>query len=92
MAKIKLQILAKDILSSQYTDSSNCAITKALARAGYPEYEDAGTGICIEDTLDEVVNDSNETYRKLRDKVQNMYDYKETHEGVIEDFEHDLIF
>jgi hypothetical protein len=93
MARVKLQILAEDIKNSNYLYSSNCAITKALERAGYSEYHDAGTDICKRnDGEDILIDNSNKTYAELTEKVRAMYRNKELKEGIIEDFEHELIF
>ncbi len=92
MATIKLQILAEDILKSNYFNSDDCAITRALARAGYPEYSDIGNEISS-DEGEKIIGDENETYQSLIMKVQRLYGLDgKKRENPIEDFEHELIY
>jgi hypothetical protein len=44
MGQIKGTILAEDIRTTNYEDSCDCAITRALKRVGYP-FQDAGISI-----------------------------------------------
>jgi len=93
---IKLNILANDILETEYSNSRDCAITRALARAGFPNYEDCGTDIIDNDTEETVVTSHNETYWSLSVRVMKMYRTKRIgateHSLLIEDFEHTLEF
>src|SRR5688572_3778022 len=72
MKTITLNILAEDIKNSNYTDSRNCAITKALKRAGI-KAEDGGY---------ELYHDNKITPKKipnppkLANKVARMYAFK----------------
>jgi hypothetical protein len=99
--KLILNILASDILETDYHDSRDCAITRALARAGY-NYHDSG--ICIVDNDDSdkvIVGLSNNDYQILSERVLGMYATKENADNwtcysgkvkqlVIEDFEHTI--
>ena len=76
LTEIKLVILASDILESRYLDTSDCAITRALHRAGYHDYEDCGDGIYTDD-LNQIVSDENESYKDLVSLVLGMYSTKE---------------
>ncbi len=104
MTKITLNILAKDILENPYVESDTCPITRALERAGYPDYCDAGTCIIKKDTFEDLITDKNKTYQSLVNKITEMYNtkYNDNPEIIyfddskvkiaIEDFEHTLIF
>lgn len=75
--QIALQILAQDIVETNYLDSDECAITRALVRAGYIMYRHVGRDIRHSDGKfdDQVIlcdkYDSN--LDDLTDKVWNMY-------------------
>ena len=71
MKKVTLTILANDILETNYLNSSDCAITRALKRAGL-NYEDSGIGITHVGSNEEVSID-NSQYKNLVDKVLGMY-------------------
>lgn len=67
---IELEIKAEDIESTEYVDARDCAITRALARAGHPELIDVGKYIA--GVLDrEKINFWN--YPQLAKKVSYMY-------------------
>lgn len=71
--EITLNILAKDIYETNYHNSKDCAITRALERAGIDARD---CGVCIRDnkTNDELINFSNDVYRNLAGKIVLMYD------------------
>ena len=71
MKRVELQIKASDILGTSYFNFRNCAITRALQRAGLP-YIDAGTSIRFEGT-DNDVNINIEEHKELADKVSKLY-------------------
>lgn len=78
MTKLKITILASDILENNYTDAYNCPITKALARAGRPDLYEC-VGIFKKESeghssSDELILDSRE-YRELSDILFGMYNY-----------------
>lgn len=84
-----LKVLAEDIMSQSYYQSSYCPITLALKRAGFKNAYHTGMGIRYSDRC--VVNES---ITKLGDMVLGMYEMK--HPGMtnglhqpipIEDFE-----
>jgi hypothetical protein len=83
--KLKLTILAEDILKSNYLTSNSCAITKALARAGRKDLKDNGT-LTRQDEfqcsygapLAQTTN--NRSYFELTHKVLCMYATKENSE------------
>ncbi len=90
MKTVTLQILASDILTTQFTNSEDCAITRALSRAGYPHMRHTGFEIASgKPGIDEVyyaTNDKNPELVDLSDKVDMMYMNLEKPE----DFEHTL--
>lgn len=71
---MKIKILAKDIKSTSYYNYKNCAITKALRRAGLKNFFDVGDGIYNDETDECIINSNNKNYDKLVRKVLNMYD------------------
>ena len=71
--KVKLQILAKDIKESDFFHSDDCAITRALKRAGFPHLKDTGTGIEEKETGRRVAGMRTLGYNKLNSRVQHMY-------------------
>ena len=74
--KLTLQILAKDILENDYTDSSECPITRALARSGRPDLYDVG-GLCIKESANRLFDcQKNDGYLELTKKVVGMYSTK----------------
>ncbi len=100
MKKIILNILAQDILEARYLDSEDCPITRALSRAGFPEYEDAGE-ILDENGVAIATIENNNSYVELVKKLFGMYHTKDgrpyklrgylSEPTPIEDFEHTLI-
>ncbi len=96
--KIKAKILAEDIRNTNYFSIKDCAITRALNRAGYENWKDCGLVIKNGEGM-EVVNESNEQYSRLSNKVIAMYGLKqmrEDREGYLrepieaEDFEFEI--
>ena len=80
MGILKLTILASDILNSEYTNGNDCAITRALARAGRPDLMDDANQIIIKTDVhtdfvkrDVIVPPSNEQYQEMQDAVYGMY-------------------
>jgi hypothetical protein len=75
---IKLNFLKKDFKETNYTDVYDCAITRALQRAGIDAI-DVGIGITSSNTLNApgkrkmMSADSNTDYCELASKVQDMY-------------------
>lgn len=75
--EIPLTILAQDIKETNYMDSSDCAITRALSRAGLSNYWHAGTS--IREPADEgedrdiLCTENNSNLRVLSTEVWNMY-------------------
>lgn len=93
MEELILNILASDIETTKYIDNDDCAITRALARAGRSDLIDCGTDICYKrDRFFEeervFIAWGNPTYEELADKVCNMY----KKELKPEDFTHTLIY
>lgn len=86
MKEVTLEILASDIKETEYTNSKDCAITRALARAGYPELEDQGLVIANKDSWEYVIKRDNKKYAELSVKVADMYMGRRE----IEDFTHVL--
>lgn len=77
MKRITLKILASDIRETDYMDTHDCAITRALARAGYPHLIDFADSIVEKDFQHENkptnVSINEEQYNKLYDVVCGMY-------------------
>lgn len=74
MTKVTLKILASDIRNTQYANAKDCAITRALHRAGYPHLKDCGTDIFDTITNKEVISaDDSIEYNNLMNRVINMY-------------------
>lgn len=72
--KIKLTILAEDILLDNYFNCRECPITKALARAGYPELQDIGRIVgAINGISIEITRENNDSYLKLTNRLYSMY-------------------
>ena len=73
MTQVTLHILAEDIKTTSYLNGNDCAITKALHRAGHPELQHSGLFIIKdkEDSFDVVCND--DEHRTFTKKVQDMY-------------------
>jgi len=69
MSTVKLQILKKDIEETSYFNQSDCAITRALHRAGYDDAKDEG--LCI--SKNRSIWISGKVYSDLTEKVQYMY-------------------
>lgn len=67
---ILITILAQDILDSNYMDSEDCAITRALKRAG-SDAIDQGTGITQYGVT--IVPDMLPVYQNMRGRVMGMY-------------------
>jgi hypothetical protein len=104
MKVIVLEILAQDILETSYMYSSDCAITRALKRAGL-DMEDSGTEIVhvSRNLYGDVVNTNEAEYLDLVQKVLKSYCQKRInigeitkpfdHEDIaVEDFKHSLTF
>ena len=78
--KVTLEILASDILETSYTDARDCAITRALARAGFPNYRECGTEIVDREVDGEnykydikLLKAKSKRYQKLSNRVKSMY-------------------
>lgn len=94
MTILKLTILAEDILNSEYINGQDCAITRALARAGRPDLMDDANQIIVKVDLhqpfvqrDVVVPPSNEQYQLMQDAVFGMYRNKDG-----SDYEEEIIY
>lgn len=74
--KILLNILASDILESNYFNSETCPITKAFHRAGYPHLEDWGCTIENVSLGKKVYTYSEEDTKHLHLPLLNMYKTK----------------
>jgi hypothetical protein len=70
--EVTLQILAKDFYETDYYDSDDCVITRALHRVGLTHLHDAGTDI-IDNR--ENVYAAGEDYKQLASRVVGMYFY-----------------
>lgn len=70
---LEITITKEDIEEYGYGNSDNCAITRALARAGRSDLQHNGFGIVsIEDTINPIVPISNPIVQKLSDQVEGM--------------------
>jgi len=72
MESLTLKILKSDIDTTFYTDGWNCAITRALHRAGFPDWYDCGTYI-KDKNGNKIVTWNNSDYDKLCSTVIKMY-------------------
>lgn len=73
--QVELHILRQDILDNDYINPEYCPITRALARAGYPNLSDHGTH--IEDNKRRIIcGDRSNDYCELSTTVASMYVYK----------------
>lgn len=89
MQELTLNILASDIETTDYMEADDCAITRALVRAGRPDLVDTGLAISVRGSIiGDLVKLGNPTYRELSDKVVSMYEGN----SKPEDFTHTLIF
>lgn len=71
---INLEILAEDMSSTTYTMGCDCAITRALKRAGYPHLQDSGIGIKDMNTNSYIVTERESgQYQSLSNHVIAMY-------------------
>ncbi len=73
MSQITLNILAEDIKTTNYTNCSDCAITRALQRGGYEGWKDTGLSIKNEKGEEVIHYNENPQYKNLSDKVVAMY-------------------
>ena len=88
MALIK--VLAEDIRTTRFFDSHDCAITRALKRAGFADYEEAGGKIYDDRNSKTVLSDKdNKVYHDMLIKVIKMYG-KSSETLEPEDFEVEL--
>ena len=79
---LKLQILAQDILESDYTVSKDCAITRALHRAGRTDLKDGGVLRLDNDDYTKLADtNNNQSYFELVYKVLGMYYTKDHSNG-----------
>lgn len=74
MRKVELQILAQDILISDFTTPQDCAITRALVRAGINARHD-GYNI-VQGYNPKIINTS--SIKDLTEKVLDMYHHEST--------------
>ena len=72
MTKVMLNILASDIKEGLYLNPEHCPITKALARAEYPQLRNHGMGIKNVDLGVYVINVSDFSYMNLVFRVVDM--------------------
>lgn len=70
MPQLILQILEKDIRETNYINSNDCAITRAIRRAGYPLGKDSGS-LSLDNDI--CIHYYNEDYNTFVDKVMGMY-------------------
>lgn len=67
-----ITILAEDIKTSNYFDSYDCAVTRALKRAGLDEHRDHGMGIQNGNGTD-IIPFTLPEYKQMRSMVLGMY-------------------
>lgn len=68
---LELHILAQDIRETHYT-SRDCAITRALHRAGRTDLRDAGIEI-LDEQSKRIIGAGDSNYLELRERVRAMY-------------------
>lgn len=81
--KTKLEILASDILDTSYSNGKDCAITRALHRAGFKNLHDAGVEI-VDEYNRLIITDADKDYNALQEKVLGMYSFKDNTDYVLE--------
>ena len=69
---MKLLICIDDFKDGDYLDYKNCAISKALRRAGLPYY-DNGIGICTEDRKIILKKKDSKGYQEMSTRVKITY-------------------
>ena len=83
MKKITLNILAQDILETKYHNQHDCAVTRALKRAGV-KARDIGRFFVLDHTTQEDINKGRFERiinpDELGNKVISMYNHKDTSE------------
>ena len=74
--ELTFTILAEDIRKNSYFTTNTCPITRALHRAGYKDLRDGGfiTGKLDGEEVD--IDNCNEDYRALLEKLFGMYNSK----------------
>lgn len=79
MKTIELHILAEDIKTTDYYKGSDCAITRALKRAGLTKAKETGGDIEIKSPVLDIDYNTSlhliKTPRDLSNKVREMYRY-----------------
>lgn len=74
MPTITLQILKEDIETADFTDSEDCALTRAFRRAGHADWYDLA-GSVHQHKGGTVIGSDNEDYAVLYQKVAGMYKF-----------------
>lgn len=73
LTRLTLEINPVDILFTKYLDASDCAITRALKRAGRPDLIDVGMGIRTDDRRKRFEHYNIIGYKAMSKHVQRMY-------------------
>lgn len=74
MRKVTLEIRAEDIRNTRYDRANECAITKALQRAGI-DGRDCGFSIALNSNEKEIIDHRDPDYARLTRRVVAMYGY-----------------
>lgn len=77
ITKLTLEINAVDVITSKYLDATDCAITRALKRAGRPDLIDVGQGIRNEEWTKRFESYNIKGYKEMTKHVQGMYKAKD---------------
>jgi hypothetical protein len=76
-----LVISPVDILTSRYLNATDCAITRALKRAGRPDLIDVGLGIRTEDRVKRFEHYNIKGYEAMTTHVKRMYKNKKNRQA-----------
>ena len=78
----KIKILASDILETSYLNCDECAITRALHRAGFYDLQDIGVGISKKHERNFILDRKNLEYLNLSQRILSMYSYKDNEDYI----------
>lgn len=81
ITRLSLVISPIDVLTSKYLNATDCAITRALGRAGRPDLIDVGLGIRTEDRVKRFEHYNIKGYEVMTNHVKRMYKAKKNRQA-----------
>lgn len=81
ITRLTLVINPIDILTSRYLNATDCAITRALGRAGRPDLVDVGLGIRTSDWTKRFEHYNIKGYEAMSKHVKRMYKAKKNRQA-----------